>query len=173
MRETAKSPVLILLINITLPCSNDQSPGLLQILGKHSCLFILILWLYPVLMEVLRFVKSDTGKISLWPHVKIAQSPISQTWGPLQSPRRTPILKPSSYSTIQVAWITKSAMDSRRIPAIPALYGLFMPLIVLRKLLWKVGGYKTLYHIFIFKVGKYMILTEKKMGNSNPCTKTL
>ena len=40
----------------------DQSPGLLQILGKHSCLFILILWLYPVVMEVLRSVKSETGK---------------------------------------------------------------------------------------------------------------
>ena len=40
----------------------DQSPGLLQILGKYSCLFILILWLYPVVMEVLRSVKSETGK---------------------------------------------------------------------------------------------------------------
>ena len=41
-----------------------QSPGLLQILGKYSCLFILILWLYPVVMEVLRSVKSETGKSS-------------------------------------------------------------------------------------------------------------
>ena len=40
----------------------DQSPGLLQILGKYSCLFILILWLYPVVMEVLRSVKLETGK---------------------------------------------------------------------------------------------------------------
>ena len=62
----------------------DQSPGLLQILGKYSCLFILILWLYPVVMEVLRSVKSETGKISLRPHVKIAQSPHSAlraSWG--------------------------------------------------------------------------------------------
>ena len=62
----------------------DQSPGLLQILGKHSCLFILILWLYPVVMEVLRSVKSETGKISLRPRVKIAQSPHSAlraSWG--------------------------------------------------------------------------------------------
>ena len=40
----------------------DQSPGLLQILGKYSCLFILILWLYPVVMEFLRSVKSETEK---------------------------------------------------------------------------------------------------------------
>ena len=62
----------------------DQSPGLLQILGKYSCLFILILWLYPVVMEVLRSVKSETGKISLRPRVKIAQSPHSAlraSWG--------------------------------------------------------------------------------------------
>ena len=62
----------------------DQSPGLLQILGKYSCLFILILWLYPVVMEVLRSVKSETGKISLRPRVKIAQSPhlaLRASWG--------------------------------------------------------------------------------------------
>ena len=45
---------------------------------------IIDFWLYPVVMVVLRSVKSETGKISLRPRVKIAQSPHearSAEWG--------------------------------------------------------------------------------------------
>ena len=54
----------------------DQSPGLLQILGKCSCLFILILWMYPVVMEVLRSVKSETGKSPEGRAWKLASLPL-------------------------------------------------------------------------------------------------
>ena len=88
----------------------DQSPGLLQILGKYSCLFILILWLYPVVMEVLRSVKSETGKSPEWPSVKTSQSPHEARMGRLSyfharpegdfpvsnftDPRTSPVLVP-------------------------------------------------------------------------------
>ena len=73
---------------VSLMC---QTWGLtsLRVCTNFREIFILILWLYPVVMEVLRSVKLETGKSPEWPSVKTSQSELfsCEAWGRFSSLR--------------------------------------------------------------------------------------